>query len=87
MAPTRKKSLRSAIHQELIQLLQQKRKEAGLSQQAIAANMGWPQSDISKVETGERRLDVVEFLQFCEAINIQAEDAISELKKRGRSSK
>ena len=42
------------------------RKEAGVSQVEIAAAIGLNQPDVSKIESGERRLDVIEFLQFVE---------------------
>jgi hypothetical protein len=34
----------------------------------LAARLEAPHSLIGKVEQGERRLDVVEFLQYCEAL-------------------
>ncbi|MGN6159137.1 MAG: helix-turn-helix domain-containing protein, partial [Devosia sp.] len=38
-------------------------KKAGLTQQDVANQLGRPQSFVAKYEGGERRLDVVEFLQ------------------------
>lgn len=40
------------------------RKEAGLSQDAVAKLLRWPQSRISNMETGERRMDVIELAQL-----------------------
>ncbi len=42
------------------------RKDAGVSQAEIAVALGLNQPDVSKIESGERRLDVIEFLQFVE---------------------
>ncbi|HOX30291.1 MAG TPA: helix-turn-helix transcriptional regulator [Candidatus Paceibacterota bacterium] len=53
-------------YKEIIQRLKQARVEAGLSQQAVAGKMGKPQSYISKIESGERRLDVAEMKKFAE---------------------
>ena len=45
------------------------RKEAGLTQIALAAALNRPQSFVSKFENGDRRIDMVEFLQICRALN------------------
>lgn len=79
MAKKATKSLRSPAHLALRQILVNGRKKAGLTQAETAAALGWPQSDISKVETGERRLDVIEFLQLCEAIGIDPTAVIDQL--------
>jgi len=54
------KSIYSAEYQRLRILLRQLRLEAGLTQVQVAQQLGVPQSFVSKYETGERRLDVVE---------------------------
>ena len=36
----------------------------------LADRPGWPQSIISKVEQGERRLDVIEFLEVARALKV-----------------
>jgi transcriptional regulator with XRE-family HTH domain len=54
----------------LQRLIRRVREEAGLRQQALAETLGVPQSVISKIETGERRLDAVELARFCEACGI-----------------
>jgi transcriptional regulator with XRE-family HTH domain len=46
------------------------RKEAGLTQVDLAKHLSRPQSFVSKFERGERRLDVIEFLDVAEAIGI-----------------
>ena len=45
------------------------RLEAGMTQQSVAAKLGRPQSFVAKIESGERRLDVVEFVAFCRALD------------------
>ena len=55
-------------HQELIGFLASARKAAGITQAELAARLGKPQSFVSKVERGERRLDVIEFCQVAEAL-------------------
>lgn len=46
----------------------QARKDAGLTQVELANKLSRPQSFVSKVERGERRLDVVEFFEVSRAI-------------------
>lgn len=50
-------------------LLIEARKKAGLSQAQLAKKLSKPQSFVSKVERGERRLDVLEFKAVAEALN------------------
>ena len=46
------------------------RQEKGLTQSEVATRIGKPQSYVSKYESGERRLDVIEFLEVCEALSV-----------------
>jgi transcriptional regulator with XRE-family HTH domain len=45
------------------------RKNAGLKQSELAARLGKPQSYVSKIEAGERRLDVIEFVDYVRALS------------------
>lgn len=56
------------------------RQKNDLTQQEVASRLGKPQSYVSKYESGERRLDVVEFLEVCEALKVKP---ISILKRLG----
>jgi transcriptional regulator with XRE-family HTH domain len=62
----------STIHSEnyrrLLALIRELRMDAGLSQTEVADRLGRPQSWISKVEVGERRIDVEELRQLCIAL-------------------
>ena len=62
------KVLRSPAHERLLAFLRTARREAGLTQTELAALIGKPQSFVAKVEGGERRLDVVEYVALCRAI-------------------
>ena len=53
-------------------LLVEARKTAGLTQAELAARLSRPQSFVSKIERGERRLDVVEFFEVAQALGIDA---------------
>jgi len=58
------KSIYSKDYKEIIERLKKARVDADLSQQAVAGKLGKPQSYISKIESGERRLDVAEMKKF-----------------------
>lgn len=58
------KSVYSEEYQKIIVRLKDARLEAGLSQQDVADMLRKPQSYVSKIESGERRLDVAEIKQF-----------------------
>lgn len=62
------RSRRSPRRARLQELLAERRQEAGITQMELAARLGRPQSFVSKYETGERRLDVIEFLEIAEAL-------------------
>ena len=63
------KSLRSREHRCVIAVLVATRKAAGFTQQQLAARLRKPQSFVSKYETGERRLDVPEFIRVSRCLN------------------
>ena len=54
----------------LLSLLRQVRIEAGMRQEDLARVLGMPQSVVSKFESGERRLDLLELRDVCDALTI-----------------
>jgi transcriptional regulator with XRE-family HTH domain len=60
----------------LTQCLVDARTNAGVTQVELAERLGRPQSFVSKVEGGDRRLDVIEFLQITAALNLDPEPII-----------
>ena len=60
------KSLHNKEYKEILARLKRARLEAGLSQMIVADKLHKPQSYISKIESGERRLDVAEMKRFAE---------------------
>ena len=59
-------SIFRAEYRKFLKRLQAARLEAGLTQEEVAKLLGKPQSFISKSESGERRVDVVELRHFAE---------------------
>lgn len=63
------RSLHDDRHKDLVARLIQAREEAGLTQEALADLIGRSQRFVSYCETGERRVDAIEFFDFCRALN------------------
>lgn len=63
------KTIYSAPYQRLLELLIGARKDAQMTQQDLSAMLGRPQSYVSKYERGERRLDVLEFMEVARQLN------------------
>lgn len=51
-----------------------------MTQVGLAKRLGRPQSFVSKYERGERRLDVIEFIEVAEAIGIDPAGLINKLR-------
>src|SRR4051812_21043584 len=75
------RSRRSPRQARLLELLTAHRMRADLTQTELAQRLRRPQSFVSKYELGERRLDVVEFLEVCAALQIDARQVVKELLK------
>lgn len=70
------KSLNSPQNLKLLAWLKQQRCEQNLTMRDLAERLEVPHSFVGKVEQGERRLDVVEFIQYCEALSVSPCDGI-----------
>ncbi|CAM2149091.1 helix-turn-helix domain-containing protein [Paraburkholderia tropica] len=66
-------------YQRIAALLIERRKARGLLQQDIADRLGRPQGFVSKVESGNRRLDVIELLDFLRALEADPHEFIDHL--------
>lgn len=62
------RTLRSPGHLALMAALKQARLDAGLTQTELADRLERPQSFVAKYENGERKVEVVEFVQIVSAI-------------------
>ena len=58
------KAIFSKDHKHTVEQLKKARLEAGLDQSEVAKLLGKTQSHISKIEAGQRRLDVVQIKEF-----------------------
>ena len=64
------KPIHSQDHQKLCGLIRRLREEREITQSALAERLKVPQSFVSKVETGERRLDVLELRAVCAVLQM-----------------
>jgi len=62
-------------------LLIKARKEQKLTQQNLAQKLLKPQSFISKYESGERRLDLIEFIDVANALKINKSEFINQIEE------
>lgn len=63
-------------------LLRQQRNEAGLRQVDLARKLGKPQSYISKYESGEKSLDILEIKEICAVFKITLTEFSKELEDK-----
>jgi transcriptional regulator with XRE-family HTH domain len=77
------KSIYSAGQERLQELLRAVRLEADLTQMELAARLQKPQSFVSKYESGERRLDLVELQQVCRALETDLVQFVRRFVKTG----
>ncbi|MSR57634.1 MAG: XRE family transcriptional regulator [Planctomycetaceae bacterium] len=75
------KSIFTSAQENLQELLRQIRLGAGLRQSDLAEKLGQPQSFVSKYESGERRLDLLEVRQICHAVGISLGEFVDRLEK------
>jgi len=76
------KSVFSDGYAQFLRVLIDARKEAGITQVELARALGRPQPFISYIETGERRVDVIEFCAIARALNVDPEALFAEVLKR-----
>lgn len=75
------KSLSSTEGEKLAALLRSVRSEAGLTQAEVAERLELPQSFVSKYESGERRLDLIELRQICKVLKISLGEFVRRFEK------
>lgn len=78
---TRVASLHDESYQKLVELLVQRRRASGKSQQVVADDLGWNQSIIAKIETAQRRMDVVELIRIADVVGFDVAKLIQEVRR------
>ena len=73
------RSLHSLPYRKLRTILSEARREASLTQTQVAQKLKRPQSFVSKYESGERQLDVIEFVGVCKALGVHPAYVLEQL--------
>lgn len=68
----------------LVQLLRELRELLGVTQVQLAERLGKTQAYVSKCERCERRLDFVELIRFCDALDVDPRYLLEQFLKRRR---
>lgn len=72
-------SVSSEENKKIMLWLKDKRKEKGHTMRTLSEIIGTPHSFIGKVENQERRLDVVEFVRYCQALDIDPVEGLQQI--------
>ncbi|MEM1106851.1 MAG: helix-turn-helix transcriptional regulator [Pseudomonadota bacterium] len=75
------RDLRASAYQLVIDELRGARESADMTQQALADVLRRPQSYVAKIETGERGIDVIEFVEWVLATEHKPEKVIAKISK------
>jgi transcriptional regulator with XRE-family HTH domain len=67
-------------HRRLVELIIQERKSRAIRQQGLAKLLRQQQSWVSRLETGQRRIDVVDFLNLADAIGFDPTKVLREVR-------
>lgn len=76
------KSTFTRRQEQFLRILVAARHDAGLTQVTLARKLGRPQSFVSKYERGERRLDLIEFLEVADGLSLDPVRIVKDLQRR-----
>ena len=77
-----RKSTHTKDYSKFLELLIEVRRKAGLTQAQLGDRLPFGQPGISKIERGERRVDVIELRAICRVLGISLEDFVKDLETR-----
>jgi transcriptional regulator with XRE-family HTH domain len=76
------KQLRTTRHRRVMAALVEVRAQADVTQRELARRLARAHSYVSRIEKGDRRLDVPEFIQWCEVLNADPVDVMRRIARR-----
>lgn len=82
------RSIHNRRYKAIIAFIRKRREEAGITQKEMTKVMHLRQNIISKIETCERRIDLLELLQYCGGgVNISIQEIVDYLDRTNNSNK
>ena len=76
------KTIFQGPHTQLVETLVEARKKAGLTQAQLATRIARDQTFISLIERGQRRVDVIEFIEIARALSADPVELFGEVVER-----
>lgn len=70
------RSIYDPLYLELISRLRRARRSLQVTQRELASRLNKPQSYVSKIETAQRRLDLLEAAEWCAALGVAVNDVL-----------
>lgn len=80
--PKRRLSVYREEYKIMIDLLRDVREKAGLRQEDVAEKLGVLQTFVSKIETSDRRLDIIELRDMCAVYEVELKEFLDMLEER-----
>lgn len=80
--PKARKSAFDPAYIEIVDLLIARRLQLGMTQAELGAAYGEDQSFISRVERRQRRIDVYEYVRFCQVLQMHPSEILNPLYER-----
>ena len=76
------KTIGSKRQRHLVDLLVKKREAKGLTQTELAKKLRQHQSFVARLESGQRRVDIIELLDIADALEFDPAKLIADLRQR-----
>jgi transcriptional regulator with XRE-family HTH domain len=78
-----RKQRTASLHDEayalFVRAMVERRIKSGKSQQAVADALGWDQSTIARIESVQRRLDIIELIRIADAVGFDPARLVREI--------
>ncbi len=72
----------SIQYRKAIEAIREARVRQNITQRGLAKSLGKPPSFVNKIELCERRIDILEFIAICAALDIDASQLLGEIEAK-----